>query len=218
MLAIRLSGKIAVSTFVCGLLAFPALAQAQVSLQVGLPIPELQINVGSPLVYVGPGVWVLPNSDEEVFYNGGWYWARSHGYWYRSHGRRGGWGMVNEQFVPQPIRYSEPGHYRGWQAPEHARSMAPRGWEERRAPQPMQMQRGDMPRGRVQQQEVRVRSAPVFIPTGRSGDGGGRGRGEGQGGGRGEGGGHGGGEGGGHGGGHGGGEGGGHGGGHGRGH
>lgn len=189
------SARLAASCIAVGVLAAPNFADAQVNVQVGLPIPELQIRVGAPLVYVSPGVWVLPDSDEEVFYNGGWYWARSHGYWYRSRGRHSNWGVINEQLVPQPVRYIEPGRYRRFQAPERARTMPPRGWEDRRGPPvPKRMERGREQRGGVVQQQVQMRGAPTVIPTGRSGDGGGdhgRGGGRGHGGGQGGGGEHG---------------------------
>ena len=44
----------------------PSVAVAQLRVEVGIPVPGFQIQIGGPLVYVGPGVWVLPDSQEEV--------------------------------------------------------------------------------------------------------------------------------------------------------
>ena len=146
----------------------PALASAQVRVQVGLPLPELSIQVGGPLVYVGPQVWVLPDSDDEVFYSGGWYWARNNGHWYRSHGRQRGWAVVNESYVPAPVRRLPPGQYRRFHAPEHAQTMAPRGWQEQRGPRREREQPAFQP---VRRQESVMppqggRRPPMFAPQG----------------------------------------------------
>ena len=43
------------------------------------------------LAYVSPGVYVLADYDEPIFYSGGAYWYYSNGYWYRSRSYTGGW-------------------------------------------------------------------------------------------------------------------------------
>lgn len=167
----------------------PSVGRAQVRVEVGIPLPGFELQIGGPLVYVGPGVWVLPDSRDEVFYNNGYYWARTQNHWYRSRGRQGGWGVVEDRYVPLPVMRVPPGRYRDYHAPEHARRMAPPGWakqdkrrEARELPQPrarMQMQ----PRGGAPQQ-------PGPRPMQRNDDRP-RGRGQGQGGGGGHGGGRG---------------------------
>lgn len=43
------------------------------------------------LVYIEPGVWIIENYDEPVFYYGDYYWTYRNNYWYRSHYYYGGW-------------------------------------------------------------------------------------------------------------------------------
>jgi len=65
-----------------------------------------------PLVVVEPGVSVVQDYDEEVFYSDGYYWARQDSRWYRSHDHRRGWTYVDARRVPGPIARSPPGRYR----------------------------------------------------------------------------------------------------------
>lgn len=110
-------------------LARPSDAQVRVTFAVPAPVFELQ--VGGPLFYVGSGLWVLPDSDEEVFYRSGWYWARHGDNWHRSRGRSGGWHAVGPRYVPASLVRLERGRYQRWHAPPQGRHMAPRGWEQR---------------------------------------------------------------------------------------
>jgi hypothetical protein len=95
----------------------PALARAQASasvqLQLGLPV------VLPPMVVVQPGVQVVPDVDEEVFFCNGWYWVRRDGGWYRSHDHRHGWHYVHGDRVPRRLVALPPGHYRRWHPPPH---------------------------------------------------------------------------------------------------
>ncbi len=43
------------------------------------------------LVYIEPGVWILENYDEPVFYYGNYYWTYFDNCWYRSQYYYGGW-------------------------------------------------------------------------------------------------------------------------------
>ncbi len=96
-------------TLAIGLLA-PALALAQASVQLRLDLP-----VAMPqLVVVQPGIQVVPNIEEEVFYTGGWYWVRQDGGWYRSHSPRRGWFFVPPERVPPRLVHLPPGQYRHW--------------------------------------------------------------------------------------------------------
>ncbi len=53
------------------------------------------------LVYVSPGVYVVADYDEPVFYSDNYYWAQRDGYWYRSGYYSGGW--VRVQSAPHVI-------------------------------------------------------------------------------------------------------------------
>ena len=48
-------------------------------------------TVGPDLVYVSPGVQVIADYNEPVFYADGFYWRETGGIWYRSHYHTHGW-------------------------------------------------------------------------------------------------------------------------------
>lgn len=65
-----------------------------------------------PLVVVEPGVSVVRDWDDEVFYADGYYWARRDRSWYRTRDHRGGWSRADDRYVPRGIAQSPPGRYR----------------------------------------------------------------------------------------------------------
>ena len=76
----------------------------------------VRAHVAEPdLVLVSPGVYVISDHDEPVFYSEGSYWWYRGGYWYSSRVHTGGWVRVNH--VPVIIgRIDRPHgyvHYRG---------------------------------------------------------------------------------------------------------
>ncbi len=93
---------------IAGLLVLPAIAraQAQVSIRLDLPVVLPQ------LVVVSPGVQVVPEVEEEVFFVDGYYWCRHEGGWYRSRSHRGGWVVVPGRAVPARLVQIPPGRYR----------------------------------------------------------------------------------------------------------
>ena len=98
----------------------PGAARAQgvtASIQMSLP-------VAPPLVVVQPGVQVVENYDEEVFYTGGWYWTRRDGGWYRARGPRAAFVWVEPRRVPVALVRIPPGQYRHWRREDH------REWKE----------------------------------------------------------------------------------------
>ncbi|MBA3542557.1 MAG: hypothetical protein H0T79_23275 [Deltaproteobacteria bacterium] len=61
---------------------------------------QFSISIGAPpLVYVQPGISVIPDYDVPVFYGDGYYWRWNDGYWYRSNRYTHGWA-----FDPTPPR------------------------------------------------------------------------------------------------------------------
>lgn len=96
------------------LLALPAGAQVQLSVS----LPTLRFEVQPALVVVEPGIQVVPDYDEEVFFVSGWYWHRRGGHWFKAKDYRGGWVVVNRG-VPPGLARIPPGKYRHWRAPEH---------------------------------------------------------------------------------------------------
>jgi hypothetical protein len=110
--------------FLAGLLVAVALAAParaagvfEASIQIALP-PVLP-----PLYVVEPGVQVVEELDEEVFFANGWYWVRRDARWYRARDTRHRWIFVEPRFVPSGLRRIPPGHYRHFR---HA------DWEEKR--------------------------------------------------------------------------------------
>lgn len=185
--------RLALASLTVVLLLPPLPANAQINVQVAIPVPTLDVQVGAPLVYVAPDVWVLPDSDDEVFYSGGWYWSRRDGYWFRSHGRQSGWVVVQEPRVPRRLIHMAPGQYRRYRSPGHPRMMAPRGWEaprrSRMSARPAMMHEGERHRdpAPIRQMQAPARSPAPMMERGESrghgrGHGGGHGRGRGKGG------------------------------------
>ena len=74
---------LAVST----LAVLPKHAEAAVDVQVNIGLP-----VAPPLVVVQPGVQVVEDWDEEVFFVRGFYWVRRGDLWYRARSPRAGTG------------------------------------------------------------------------------------------------------------------------------
>jgi hypothetical protein len=74
-----------------------------------------------PLIVVQPGVSVVRDIDDEVFYADGYYWARQDRTWFRSQDHRSGWARVENRHVPAVIARSPPGHYRHYRGDDRQR-------------------------------------------------------------------------------------------------
>ncbi|MBL8919227.1 MAG: hypothetical protein JNJ54_10230 [Myxococcaceae bacterium] len=94
------------------LAATTSLAQVQVKIDVALP--TIVFEAPPPLVVVQPGVQVVPEYDDEVFFVDGWYWCRRDDRWFRTKTHRGGWVVVEERGVPVTLVRLAPGQYRKW--------------------------------------------------------------------------------------------------------
>ncbi|HEX9401696.1 MAG TPA: hypothetical protein VF912_16425 [Anaeromyxobacter sp.] len=108
------------------LIGLPALARAQASVDVHFNLPVVLPR----LVVVSPGVQVVPEVEEEVFFTDGYYWARRDSGWYRSRSHRGGWVLIPGRRVPARLAQVPAGKYKYWKA-EKAAAKAERR-EERR--------------------------------------------------------------------------------------
>src|ERR1700709_928060 len=73
---------------------------------------DVTLSVSTPdLVYAAPGVQVVADYDDPVFYSDGFYWRYDDGGWYRSNNYAGGFAYWNAP--PQAIiTINDPGHYR----------------------------------------------------------------------------------------------------------
>jgi hypothetical protein len=92
--------------------------------------PSIRFEAAPPLVTVQPGVQVVRDCDEEVFFSGGWYWHPGpRGVWYRTHSWHGGWVVAPRRAVPVAVVRLPRGHYRHFHGGEwHER----RQWREER--------------------------------------------------------------------------------------
>jgi hypothetical protein len=67
-----------------------------------------EVHVTSPeLVTISPGVQVVADADEPLFYSDGMYWLYRDNSWYRSDSYRGGFARVEYTYLPQRIRVIE---------------------------------------------------------------------------------------------------------------
>lgn len=98
------------------LVGAPGLAQVHVSVPVPPvpvpPVPTVTFVQPPPLVVVQPGVQVVEDHDDEVFFVDNWYWIRRDNHWYRARDHRGGWVHVDGSGVPAPLVKVPHGHYR----------------------------------------------------------------------------------------------------------
>jgi hypothetical protein len=73
---------------------------------------SVAVTASTPdLVYAAPGVQVIADYDEPIFYSDGFYWWNYDGLWYRSGTYTGGWAYVAAPPVTV-VRIGEPYRYR----------------------------------------------------------------------------------------------------------
>lgn len=94
------------------LVASASLAQVQVKIDIALP--TITFAAPPPLVVISPGVQVVEDFDDEVFFVDGFYWCRRDGRWFRTKTHQGGWVVVEERGVPVTLVRLPPGQYRKW--------------------------------------------------------------------------------------------------------
>jgi len=102
--------KTALSIALAAGLLGPSLASAQASVEFRVELPVVLPR----LVVISPGVQVVPEVDEEVFFSDGYYWVRRDNGWYRSRSHRSGWVLVGPRYVPARLVQLPPGKYRRW--------------------------------------------------------------------------------------------------------
>jgi len=120
---------------------------------------------GPDLVYAAPGVQVIADYNEPVFFSDGLYWRFSGGYWYRSPYHNHGWVSARPPVAVLSINHPQGyAHYRpsGW-APR-GRAVAPRYEAQRGGPPPPHAVYGAPP-PRAQPQGWRGAPAPAARPA-----------------------------------------------------
>src|SRR5688572_14555376 len=78
---------------------------------------EIKINLPwaepPPLVVVSPGIQIVPDYDEEIFFVSGFYWVRRDGKWWKARDHRASWVLVPSG-VPASLVKLTPGRYRNF--------------------------------------------------------------------------------------------------------
>ncbi len=127
------------------LLCSPAVAPAQINVDIGLPGINIGINLYDyPEMVPVPGypVYYSPRMDTNYFFYDGMYWVYQNDDWYASSWYNGPWGRVYPEYVPLyvlriPVRYyrQPPQYFRGWQRDEPPRwgEHWGRDWDQRRS-------------------------------------------------------------------------------------
>ncbi len=72
-----------------------------------------------PLVVVEPGVQVVEDYREEIFFVDGSYWVRRDGHWYRTRDPYARWAYAPPNEVPAVIVRAPPGRYANWRRERH---------------------------------------------------------------------------------------------------
>jgi hypothetical protein len=95
------------------------------------PPPTVTFAAPPPLVVVEPGVQVVQDADEEVFFVDGWYWhPGANGVWFRTRSYRGGWAAAPPRVVPAALVRIPPGQYRHYRG--EGRGEGHEGWKQER--------------------------------------------------------------------------------------
>ncbi len=101
-------------------------ANAQVDVQIRVNFPVIRFETAPPLVVVSPGVQVVEDYDEEIFFVSGWYWYRWQGGWYRRRNYQAGeWVVVAPARVPRTLVRIPPGHYKHYKGKGHGKKAEP---------------------------------------------------------------------------------------------
>lgn len=86
--------------------------QASAQVQINVQLPSITFGAPPPLVVVQPGIQVVEDNDDEVFFVSDAYWVRRGPRWYRTRDYRGGWVVVDDSGVPASLVRLPPGQYR----------------------------------------------------------------------------------------------------------
>lgn len=86
-----------------------------------------EVRVSSPeLIELSPGIHVIADADEPLFYSDGFYWLYRDGYWMRSQDYRSGFVQVSMGYVPERVRMIERPHTYAQYRRHHGRNMQAR--------------------------------------------------------------------------------------------
>jgi hypothetical protein len=106
------------------LLLYPAVASAQVVIRYGWTAPP-------PLIEVSPGVQVVEDGGDEIFFTNGRYWVERDGRWYWARDYHENWRFADARRVPVFVRSHRRGEYLHYRRVDHPRAAAIRREEHR---------------------------------------------------------------------------------------
>jgi len=113
------------------IIAVPIPTMAGVDIGINISLPPPIGFAGPPEMVVLPEtyIYVVPDSDVDIFFYGGWWWRPWNGRWYRSHYYNSGWGY----YQGVPSFYSEIPS--GWRNDYREHRWGGHQWNYQRIPQ-----------------------------------------------------------------------------------
>ena len=94
-----------------------SLISAEVNVNVDINIgPRIRLPESPGVVLVSPGIMVIEDYPDEVFFVSGFYWTLHGGHWYKCGGHKGRWIKTNRGKVPSAVLKMPPGKYKHWRA------------------------------------------------------------------------------------------------------
>jgi hypothetical protein len=111
------------TSFMVLLLVTALIARVNVSIGVNLGVPVTPVVVTAEpqefeeapqVVFVTPGVYIVPDSPEEIFFSAGLYWTLRDGSWYQCRGHHQKWVRTRGDRVPPTIMRMPRGRYKNW--------------------------------------------------------------------------------------------------------
>ena len=99
------------------------------SASAGTVVVSIGWQAPPPLIIVSPGVQVVEDYDEEVFFIDGYYWVERDGGWYRTRTHSGTWIFVEHGHVAPFLVKHNRGQYKHYKKPkaEKAKSAPAKG-------------------------------------------------------------------------------------------
>jgi len=113
MKKILLSAFSSFMVFLAFILVAPRTGNAEVNVNVNIPLPGLVIPAPPALIVI-PGTYVYypPDVDVDIFFYHGYWYRPYRGGWYIANGYNGPWRTVGPRYVPRALINVPPAHRR----------------------------------------------------------------------------------------------------------
>ena len=89
-------------------------AGIDVQLNINVETPDIVVAETPAVVLVLPGIYVVPDYPEELFFVSGFYWVVRSGHWFRCSSKEGRWVRVEGRRVPGGLLKIPRGKYKNW--------------------------------------------------------------------------------------------------------